>query len=140
MTSLTVDRLDKEGQLVAGVQSTEGSLRRGEDPGLPVRRVVVEGQPETRDLIVVPGRVVRNWWRRDGHALVLEDLEDVLDELPERLIVGMGASSQMRPDPATLERLSERGIEVECLPTDRAVIRFGELDPARTAVALHLTC
>ena len=103
-------------------------------------RVVVEGQPETRDLIVVPGRVVRSWWRRDGHALVLEDLEDVLDELPERLIVGMGASSQMRPDPATLERLSERGIEVECLPTDRAVIRFGELDPARTAVALHLTC
>jgi hypothetical protein len=92
-------------------------------------RVVVEGQPETRDLIVVLGRVVRNWWRRDGHALVLEDLEDVLDELPEQLIVGMGASSQMHPDPATLECLSERGIEVECLPTDRAVIRFGELDP-----------
>jgi hypothetical protein len=46
---------------------------------------------------------------RDGHALVLEDLEDVLDELPERLVVGMGASSQMRPDPATLERLSEAG-------------------------------
>jgi len=52
----------------------------------------------------------------------------------------MGASSQMRPDPSTLERLNERGVEVECLPTDRAVIRFGELDPARMAAALHLTC
>jgi hypothetical protein len=52
----------------------------------------------------------------------------------------MGASSQMRPDQATLERLRERGVDVECLPTDRAVIRFGELDPARTAAALHLTC
>ena len=72
-------------------------------------RVVVEGQPETRDLILLPGRVVRNWWRRDGHALVFEDLEDVLDELPERLSVGMGASSQMRPDPATLERLRDLG-------------------------------
>lgn len=102
--------------------------------------VVVEGQEETRDVVVLPSRVVRNWWRRDGHALVLEDLEDVLDELPERLIVGMGASSQMRPDPATLERLRERGVAVECLPTDRAVIRFAELDPARTAAALHLTC
>jgi hypothetical protein len=102
--------------------------------------VVVEGQQETRDLIVLPRRVVRNWWRRDGHALVLEDLTDVLEELPERLIVGMGASSHMRPDPSTLERLNERGVEVECLPTDRAVIRFGELDPARTAAALHLTC
>jgi hypothetical protein len=102
--------------------------------------VVVEGQQETRDLIVLPKRVVRDWWRREGHALVLEDLEDVLEDLPERLIVGMGASSQMRPDPAMLECLNERGIEVECLPTDRAVIRFGELDPVRTAAALHLTC
>ena len=57
-----------------------------------------KGQEETRDLIVLPKRVVRNWWRRDGHALVLEDVEDVLEQLPERPIVGMGASSQMRPD------------------------------------------
>lgn len=102
--------------------------------------VVVDGKEETRDLIVLPTRVVRGWWRSEGHELKLEDLEDVLGELPERLIVGMGASSQMRPDRAMLERLRERGIEVECLPTDRAVIRFGELDPARTAAALHLTC
>lgn len=102
--------------------------------------VVVDGRQETRDLIVLPTRVVRDWWRREGHALTLEDIEDVLDDLPDRLIVGMGASSQMRPDPAMLEHLQERGVEVECLPTDRAVIRFGELDPARTAAALHLTC
>jgi hypothetical protein len=71
---------------------------------------------------------------------VLEDLVDVLDDRPERLIVGMGAASQMRPDPALSARLGERGVEVECLPTDRAVVRFGELDPGRTAAALHLTC
>ena len=102
--------------------------------------VVIDGRPETRDVIVLPTRVVRNWWRRDGHALVVEDLGEVLEELPERLIVGMGAASRMRPHPATLERLRERGIEVECLPTDRAVTRFGELDPTGTAAALHLTC
>lgn len=103
-------------------------------------RLEVDGQEETRDLIVLPHRVLRRWWRRDGHALVLEDLEEVWEELPERLIVGMGASSQMRPDPGMLASLQERGIEVECLPTDRAVDRFRELDPARTAAALHLTC
>lgn len=102
--------------------------------------VVVDGRPEARDVIVLPDRTVRNWWRRDGHALVLEDLADVLDDLPQRLIVGMGASSQMRPDPELLDRLRERGVEVECLPTDRAVGRFVELDPSRTAAALHLTC
>ena len=40
-------------------------------------RIVVDGRQETKDLIVLPGRVVRNWWRRDGHALVLDDLAEV---------------------------------------------------------------
>jgi hypothetical protein len=102
--------------------------------------VLVDGREETRDVIVLPHRVVSNWRRRDGHSLVLEDLEDVLDDLPERLIVGTGASSQMRPDPSTLDHLRKRGVQVECLPTDRAIVRFCELDSARTAVALHLTC
>jgi hypothetical protein len=103
-------------------------------------RVLVNGREETRDVIVLPGRVVRNWWRKDGHSLVRQDLEDVLDELPERLIVGTGASGEMRPDPATVEELRGRGVEVEVLRTDQAVARYGELDPAQTAAALHLTC
>jgi hypothetical protein len=103
-------------------------------------RIVVDGQQERRDLIIVPGRVVRNWWRRQGHALVLEDLQDVLDELPERLVIGTGAFGQLHPDPAVLERLRARGVQVEVLPTAQAVQGYGELDPARTAAALHLTC
>jgi hypothetical protein len=103
-------------------------------------RVLVDGQEETKDVIVLPGRVVTGWWRREGHALVWEDLEGVLDELPERLVVGTGATGQMRPDPDVIDRLRERGIEVEALRTDEAVLRYGELDPSRTAAALHLTC
>ena len=102
--------------------------------------VVVDGEEETRDVIVLPGRVVRNWWRRDGHALVLEDLDEVVEELPPRLVVGTGAYGRLKPDPRTIERLRERGIEVESLPTEEAVRRYGELDAAQTAAALHLTC
>jgi hypothetical protein len=103
-------------------------------------RIVVDGRQETNDLIVLPGRVVRNWWRQDGHALVLDDLAEVLDQLPSHLVVGTGADGRMRPDPATIRQLNERGVAVEALPTSQAVRRFGELDPARTAAALHLTC
>lgn len=102
--------------------------------------VLVDGREETRDLIVLPGRVVRNWWRREGHGLVLEDLEDVLNDLPEKLIVGTGATGQMRPDPQTLDRLRDRGVAVEVAPTEEALRLFAESDPARTAAALHLTC
>jgi hypothetical protein len=108
--------------------------------GYSFGRVLVDGEEHTKDVIVLPQRVVGGWWRRDGHALVLEDLEEVVDELPERLIVGTGAYGRMRPDPEALERLRAREIEVESLPTPDAVERFAELDPARTAAALHLTC
>jgi hypothetical protein len=102
--------------------------------------VTVDGREETRDVIVLPQRVVRGWWRRDGHGFVLDDLEEVLDELPERLLVGTGAYGQMHPDHGTLETLRARGIVVEVLPTGEAVARYGQLDPAKTAAALHLTC
>ncbi len=102
--------------------------------------VVADGEEQTRDLIVLPGRVVTDWWRVDGHSLVLDDLREVIDELPERLVVGNGADGRLRPDPAVLEELERRGVEVEVLPTDQAVRRYGELDEQRTAAALHLTC
>ena len=103
-------------------------------------RIVVDGEEHTRDLIVLPNRVVPDWWRRDGHSLAMEDLDDVRDELPERLILGCGAHGRLRPDPAVIEALERRGIEVEALPTDEAVRRYGESDERRTAAALHLTC
>jgi hypothetical protein len=103
-------------------------------------RVTIDGREETHDVIVLPERVVRDWWRKEGHGLVLEDLDGVLDELPERLLVGTGAYGQMQPDPGTIDALCARGIDVEVLPTAEAVQRYAELDPRKTAAALHLTC
>jgi hypothetical protein len=108
--------------------------------GYAFGRVTVDGREETRDVILLPERVVRDWWRKEGHSLVLEDLDEVLDELPERLLIGTGAYGRMRPDPGALETLRARGIEVEVLPTADAVQRYTRLDPRKTAAALHLTC
>ena len=122
-------------------------MRRGASWGVMARledyrfgRVVVDGREETRDVIVLPDRVIRNWWRNDGHALVLDDLDDVLDDLPERLVVGTGAAGQMEPDPQAVRALRDRGVEVEVFRPDEAVRRYAASDPARTAAALHLTC
>ena len=108
--------------------------------GYEFGRIVVDGREETRDLIVLPSRVVRNWWRQDGHGLVLDDLAEVLEDLPSHLVVGTGADGRLRPDPDAIRQLQDRGVTVETLPTGRAVRRFGELDPASAAAALHLTC
>jgi hypothetical protein len=108
--------------------------------GYEFGRVLVDGEEHDRDVIVLPGRVVANWRRRQGHGLVLEDLAAVLDELPARLVIGTGAYGRLHPDPDALEALRSRGIEVDAVPTGDAVSLFGQLDPTRTAAALHLTC
>ena len=103
-------------------------------------RIVIDGREYTKDVIVLPERVVPNWWRKDGHSLVLEDLADVMDELPPRLVVGRGAQGRLQPDRDTVRKLEEKGIEVEVLDTGDAVRRYLEMDPKQTAAALHLTC
>jgi hypothetical protein len=102
--------------------------------------IVIDGEEHTKDVIILPDRVVANWWRRDGHSLVMEDLESVLPDLRKHLVIGSGAYGRMKPDQRTIEQLEARGIAVEILHTADAARRYGELDPASTAAALHLTC
>jgi len=108
--------------------------------GYEFGRLLVDGEEHRRDVIVLPSRVVSDWRRRNGHELVLDDLAAVLDELPERLVVGTGAYGRVRPNPEALDTLRERGVEVDVLATGEAVRLFAELEPERTAAALHLTC
>jgi hypothetical protein len=102
--------------------------------------LTVDGERHSKDLIVLPQRVVPDWWRREGHSLAMEDFDEVIDELPDRLILGCGAHARLEPPAAVLDELRARGVEVEAMPTADAVRRYGELDPERTAAALHLTC
>lgn len=102
--------------------------------------IVIDGREHSKDVIVLPDRVVTNWWRKDGHSLVIEDLSEVIEQLPPKLVVGSGAYGRMRPDPGAIEALEARGISVEVLPTEYALERYRELDPATSAAALHLTC
>jgi hypothetical protein len=113
-------------------------MARLEDYGFG--RLMVDGSEQVSDLIVLPHRVVTDWWRREGHSLAMEDLDEVLEELPERLILGVGAYGRLHPDPEVIAELERRGTAVECLRTEEAVRRYRELDERRTAAALHLTC
>ena len=103
-------------------------------------RIVIDGREHTKDVIVLPNRIRTDWWRRDGHGLVVEDLADVIDELPDNLVIGTGAYGRMKPDPAALDDFERRGINVEVLQTGDAVERYRSMNPAATAAALHLTC
>lgn len=104
-------------------------------------RIVVDGKAYTGDVIIFPERVKANWWRKEGHALHIEDIESVLKEKPEVLIVGTGKYGILKVSPQTREYIASKGIALIIEPTDKACELYNEISRDKKAVAaLHLTC
>jgi hypothetical protein len=105
-------------------------------------RIDIDGTAYTSDVIIYPEHVQAHWWRKEGHSLCMEDLEEVLRDPPQVLVIGTGCYGQMRPPPATLEALRACGIEPRVMKTGEAVAEFNRMlrEAARVVAALHLTC
>ena len=104
--------------------------------------VDVDGRTYTGDIIILPdGRIVENWWRREGHRLCLDDIKQVLESNPEVVVVGTGASGMMKVTAEVEEALRKRGIELIVENTARACSTYNTISQVRrTALAIHLTC
>jgi len=104
-------------------------------------RIVVDGKAYTSDVIIFPDKIKDNWWRKEGHALYIEDIESVIVEKPEVLIVGTGNYGLLKVLPETKEYIESKGIELIVEPTDKACKMYNEISKDKKAVAtLHLTC
>ncbi len=104
-------------------------------------RIAVDGKVYNSDLIILPDRVIANWWRQKGHRLAVDDLQEVIAAEVEVLVVGTGKFGAMKVPPETVEALQVRGIKLQIAPTEQACQIFEHLcDQKRTAAALHLIC
>ena len=105
-------------------------------------RIVIDGKTYRHDVIVFPDRVKSDWWRKEGHSLRLEDLEEVLRDPPEVLVIGTGYVGLMRVPREVREKLEEMGIRVVVEKTGKAYRTFNKLlsEGRRVVAALHLTC
>jgi len=124
-------------------------LRKKVGGGLPMPhiasyafgRIVVDDKTYTQDLILLPGGARPGWWRKEGHLLQPEDLQEVLEAKPSVLVVGTGNPGLMKVPQETLDYLAAQGIRVEVHPTAAACQRYNELARSeQAAAALHLTC
>jgi hypothetical protein len=106
--------------------------------------IVIDGMRHTKDLKIIKGKTVDNWWRSQGHTLQLSDILDVVAAKPGTLIVGTGAYGKMVLSSGLSEKLAAKGIRIEALPTESAIHRFNELASQlgheAAAFAVHLTC
>jgi hypothetical protein len=104
-------------------------------------KITISGASYTKDLIILPGRIISGWWRKEGHLLQIDDLAEVMDAKPQQLVIGMGANSRMRVADEVEQALTVAGIEWTALPTDEACQVYNHRAPAKdVAAALHLTC
>ena len=106
-------------------------------------KMKVDGHCYTKDLLLLPPRIVSPWWRKEGHQLNIADLEQVLMYHPQTLIVGTGASGGMKISSETQLYLETQSIQLVTLFTDEAWHCFNRLtveEEGRIAAAFHLTC
>jgi hypothetical protein len=103
--------------------------------------IVIDGKRYTSDVIIYPDRVRDQWWRKDGHRLSVDDLDDVLHSDPEAVVVGIGNPGLMRILPETEKLIKSKGIKLIVQPTREACQTYNSICSSRKAVALlHLTC
>jgi hypothetical protein len=105
-------------------------------------QIIVDGKRYTNDIIIFPNRIKDNWWRKKGHYLSIEDLEEVFQEKPEKLVVGTGYFGFMKVPAEVKEYVEGRGIKLITQSTKDACNTFNNLlkSGKKIVAALHLTC
>lgn len=104
----------------------------------------IDGRDYTSDVIIYPDRVNSDWWRKDGHRLQQEDVVEILQAVPQVLVVGTGQDGCMKVDPRLKALLEQNGIELLAALTPEACRLHNDLEKNRgkktVVTALHLTC
>jgi len=104
-------------------------------------QIVIKGERYTSDVIIFPDRVKDGWWRKEGHRLCIEDIQEILKEKPKVLVVGTGYAGLMKIPQETRERLKSEGIQLIAENTREACKTYNRLSKSeRIIAALHLTC
>lgn len=105
-------------------------------------RIVIDKQEYSSDLILFPDRILPSWWRKEGHSLEIEDLQEVLNSSPKIIVVGTGSYGVLKVPQKTKDFLQEKGIKLIIKETKEACKIFNELMEANERVVgcFHLTC
>ena len=105
-------------------------------------RIVVEGQTCNNDIKIVQGKLVPDWWRRSGHSVEIDDVQDVLDSDSEILVIGKGQPGYMRITDSLRQHLAEKNVKLIEEPTPKAIETFNRLfkEGRRVSGGFHVGC
>ena len=103
--------------------------------------IVIDGKKYRSDIVIFPDRVNSKWWRKSGHLLLEEDIQEIIEYKPQILVIGIGAYGLMKVDEKTKNKLKSLGIDCIIKKTSEAVKEYNKISGKKKVVcALHLTC
>jgi len=88
------------------------------------------------------GRILPEWWRKKGHRVEIEDLEDILDNDVEIFVLGKGKPGLMKASKDLKQYFVKKSILLVEESTSKAVLRVNKLFTSgqKFAAGFHLTC
>ena len=104
--------------------------------------MIIDGISYTKDVIIYPDdSILSPWWRKQGHVLGVNDLQDLIAAAPEIIICGTGAMGVMRPSAALEENLRANNIDFIAQRSAKAVETYNQLSgEKKIGGCFHLTC
>ncbi|MEN3190684.1 MAG: MTH938/NDUFAF3 family protein [Atribacterota bacterium] len=104
-------------------------------------QIIIDGKKYNSDLIIYKNDINSNWWRKEGHNLYIEDVQDIINKKPEVIIVGTGYYGLMKVSTELIKYLESKGIELIIKKTKDACDEYNKLYKDKKVVAaFHLTC
>lgn len=104
-------------------------------------RMKINGESYTSDLIIYPDRINPSWWRKKGHLVQMEDLDEILNQKPDILIIGTGYMGLMKVEQKVKEELTNLTIKFYIKKSKDAVEIFNNIQIDKKVIgAFHLTC
>ncbi|MBW6515548.1 MAG: hypothetical protein K0B81_02895 [Candidatus Cloacimonetes bacterium] len=102
--------------------------------------IVINNIEYYADLIITPQKIITDWWRKESHILLLEDLQEIDWNNILSVFIGTGTSGLMQVDLLLQEFLEKKNIPFIIKPTQIAVKEYNRLINGMKIGIFHLTC
>jgi hypothetical protein len=105
-------------------------------------RIVVDGQICNNDIKIVQGKLATDWWRKSGHSVEINDVQDILDSDSNIVVIGTGQPGYMKITNSLRRHLETNNIQLIEEPTARAIQTFNRLysEGRRVSAGFHVGC
>ncbi|MCK4553052.1 hypothetical protein KAT80_02520 [Candidatus Pacearchaeota archaeon] len=102
--------------------------------------ITIDNKTYNEDVKILPlGKVLKRWGPRGSHAICFEEFDEILEEKPSAIVVGIGYHEIAKLEPEAKREIETKGIKLIVEQTPKAVVSFNNLNRSKGGL-FHLTC